>query len=61
MTPEELVEHVAEKIRVAYGKAVPDVATHIAMQPWASLPEGRKAKWRAMAHEAVNETLKVTS
>ena len=50
------IEALADAIRLAYGQAVreerPMMALHIAAEPYRSLPEDRKRKWRRMAEAA---------
>lgn len=46
------IERLAETIRLAYAKADDSHRQHIYDNPWETLPEGRKHKWRAMAEAA---------
>jgi hypothetical protein len=54
MTP-EVLDRVAKRIRLAFAESDPHVSTSyfIKDNPWETLADGRKTKWRAMARAAL--------
>lgn len=53
-TPSQALDAVAEKLRLAYAEADDRHRQHIQDNPWETLPEARKYKWRFMASEALD-------